>query len=130
LIEWCSFSFLKLECCGSSNYTDWRESEWKKLNPTKRVPLSCCKEGKNTSTCNNDTGFDSDNIHTKVMLWYSFFLTLSRSICSCTQSRAAILDRARFFSIPSCHVPRTHTHSRARWRARSFAPAHTYSFTL
>lgn len=56
---------IRLECCGSSNYTDWRESEWKKLNPTKRVPLSCCKEGKNTSTCNNDTGFDSDNIHTK-----------------------------------------------------------------
>ena len=71
--------FLKLECCGSSNYTDWKESEWKQINTKKEVPLSCCKEGKDISTCNNATGFNSDNIHTKVMLWYSFLFTRSHA---------------------------------------------------
>ena len=82
------FLSLKLECCGASNYTDWEGSEWKKINEKKKVPLSCCKEGKDTLTCNNATGFNSDNIHTKVMLWYSFLFTRSH---------------ARTYSLPATH---------------------------
>ena len=109
------FLFLKLECCGSSNYTDWQASEWKKSNPTKEVPLSCCKEGKDTSTCNAEAGFNLDNINTKVIIWYSYSHAVTRAH---TRSR----------TIPATHsLPRisnTCTRTRARARSRSHAPIH------
>ena len=94
------FLFLKLECCGSSNYTDWQASEWKKSNPTKEVPLSCCKEGKDTSTCNAEAGFNLDNINTKVIIWYSYSHAVTRAY---TRSR----------TIPATYLEHMHTHSRA-----------------
>lgn len=77
------FSSLKLKCCGSLNYTDWLNSKWRRKNPDFRVPLSCCKEGANTTSCNEDTGFDPSEIHDKVtnmvesesyFWWYDDFL--------------------------------------------------------
>ena len=108
------FLLLKLECCGSSNYTDWEGSEWRKINTEKKVPLSCCKEGKNTSTCNNDTGFNLDNIHTKVMLWYSFLFT---------RSHARTFDH----TILPNFLPRT---SNAQTLARSLTHAHARTHLL
>lgn len=43
---------IRLECCGAFNYTDWKVSEWRIINPEKEVPLSCCKEGANSTICN------------------------------------------------------------------------------
>lgn len=54
---------IRLECCGASNFTDWLESKWIKNNPPKKVvPLSCCREGANTTTCNEENNL---NIHRK-----------------------------------------------------------------
>ncbi|KAL9955400.1 hypothetical protein ACROYT_G036714 [Oculina patagonica] len=56
---------IRLKCCGLSNYTDWLGSKWKENNKDKRVPLSCCKEDANATTCNKEEGFDKSKIHTE-----------------------------------------------------------------
>ncbi|XP_073246180.1 CD151 antigen-like [Porites lutea] len=43
---------IRLDCCGAFNSTDWKDSKWIKNNDGKEVPLSCCKEGANSTTCN------------------------------------------------------------------------------
>ncbi|KXJ23241.1 CD151 antigen [Exaiptasia diaphana] len=49
----------RLKCCGGTNkYYDWMNSKWhKEQNPTKRVPLSCCIEGANTTSCYRDATY-------------------------------------------------------------------------
>lgn len=77
------FSFLKLKCCGSLNYTDWDNSKWQQKNTAFRVPLTCCKEGGNSTSCNAINGFDPSKIHDKVITlvgsesyvwWYDDYL--------------------------------------------------------
>ena len=62
----CLFS-IKLKCCGILNYTDWAASKWQEKNKELRVPLSCCKEGGNTTTCNSGNGFDPSKINQEVI---------------------------------------------------------------
>ncbi|KAK2569410.1 Tetraspanin-11, partial [Acropora cervicornis] len=54
---------IRLECCGIANFTDWAGSKWQEKNPRLKVPLSCCKEGGNTTTCNSEGGFDPSKIN-------------------------------------------------------------------
>ena len=62
----CLFS-IKLKCCGIVNFTDWAGSKWQEKNTQLKVPLSCCKEGENTRTCNSKAGFDASKINQQVI---------------------------------------------------------------
>ena len=59
--------FIKLKCCGIVNFTDWADSKWQEKNKLLEVPLSCCKEGGNTTTCNSERGFDASKINQEVI---------------------------------------------------------------
>ncbi|XP_068674091.1 CD151 antigen-like [Montipora foliosa] len=54
---------IRLQCCGSLNFTDWEKSKWRQQNPDFKVPLSCCKEGENTTACHREDGFDESKIN-------------------------------------------------------------------
>ncbi|KAK2569408.1 Tetraspanin-11 [Acropora cervicornis] len=54
---------IELKCCGIVNFTDWAGSKWQEKNTLLEVPLSCCKEGESTSTCNSKAGFDASKIN-------------------------------------------------------------------
>lgn len=54
---------IRLKCCGILNFTDWAGSKWQEKNKLLEVPLSCCKEGGNTTTCNSEEGFDPSKIN-------------------------------------------------------------------
>ena len=62
----CLFS-IKFKCCGIVKFTDWADSKWKEKNKLLEVPLSCCKEGESTSTCNSKAGFDASKINQEVI---------------------------------------------------------------
>lgn len=59
--------FIKLKCCGIGNFTDWADSKWQEKNPQFTVPLSCCKKGGNTTTCNTLQGFEASKINQEVI---------------------------------------------------------------
>ncbi|XP_031557197.1 CD151 antigen-like [Actinia tenebrosa] len=49
----------RLKCCGAKNREDYKESRWRKeLNPNKLVPLSCCIENANKTSCYKDSSYD------------------------------------------------------------------------
>ncbi|EDO35938.1 predicted protein [Nematostella vectensis] len=46
---------IRLKCCGGERPGDWLGSKWKRdLNKDKIVPLSCCTENANKTTCYKD----------------------------------------------------------------------------
>ncbi|XP_048585621.1 CD151 antigen [Nematostella vectensis] len=46
---------IQLKCCGGERPGDWLGSKWKRdLNKDKIVPLSCCTENANKTTCYKD----------------------------------------------------------------------------
>jgi len=59
------------------------ESKWIENNLGKVVPLSCCREGANTTTCNKP---DSLKIHTKVKF------VSSNNILNVTEPIIAIIN--------------------------------------
>lgn len=58
---------IRLKCCGIVNFTDWADSKWQGKNTQLKVPLSCCKEGGNTTTCNSNDRFDPSKINQEVI---------------------------------------------------------------